>query len=261
MPTCARGRKRASLAAVKRAFVLLASAIAVAAGRVSAEDQAAPPYREELVTTAQAASGETVPYILDSRSASPKYVVILFPGGSGEVDPRMMNGKLVYRAKNNFLLRSRPFLVDDDFAAVATNATSSPQRVQALVDDLNRRFPRAAIYLMGTSRGTLDTLALADYLSTRIAGEIHTSSFAAVASLDATKYKNRQLLVHHQDDGCRATPAGAAQRAHERYGTALILMRGGNAEGNPCQPFGHHGYNGIEKETIDAIKQWIRQGG
>jgi hypothetical protein len=218
-------------------------------------------YREELITSAQAASGETVPYVLDWRGASPKYVVILFPGGSGEVDPRMVNGKLVYRAKNNFLLRSRPYLVDDDFAAVSTNATSSAERVQALVDDLKKRFPGAALYLMGTSRGTLDTMALADYLATRIAGEIHTSSFAAVASFDATKYKNRQLLVHHEDDGCRATPSGAAQRSHERYGTALILMRGGNAEGNPCQPFGHHGFNGIEKETIDAIKQWIRKGG
>ena len=36
---------------------------------------------------------------------------------------------------------------------------------------------------------------------------------------------------------------------------------GGTAEGDPCQAFGHHGYNGIERETIDAIKQWIRQGG
>lgn len=218
-------------------------------------------YREELVGSAQAASGVTIPYVLDWRGAPPKYVVILFTGGSGEVDPRMVNGKLVYRAKNNFLLRARPFLVDEKFAAVATNSTSSPERVQAVLDDLKRRFPEARIYLMGTSRGTLDTMALAGYLSTRIAGEIHTSSFAAVASFDATEYRNRQLLVHHEDDGCRVTPVGAAQRSHERFGTALIVMHGGAAEGDPCQPFGHHGFNGIEKETIDAIKQWIRQGG
>lgn len=218
-------------------------------------------YREELVTSARMASGETVPYILDSRGASPRYVVILFPGGTGEVDPRMVNGTLVYRAKNNFLLRSRRFLVDDEFAAVATNATQRPERVQAVLDDLKARFATARVYLVGTSRGTFDTLALADYLSGRIAGEIHTSSLAAVASFDARKYGNRQLLVHHADDGCRATPFGAAQRSHERFGTPLIVMRGGEAEGDPCQPLGHHGYNGIEKETIDAIKQWIREGG
>ena len=54
--------------------VLLASGAALAA---------AADYREELVTTAQMASGETVPYILDVRGASPRYVLILFPGGTG----------------------------------------------------------------------------------------------------------------------------------------------------------------------------------
>ena len=157
----------------------------VAAGPCRGEGDPAAPYREELVTTAQAASGETVPYVLDSRSASPKYVVILFPGGSGEVNPRWMNGRIVYRAKSNFLLRARPLLVDEQFAAVATNSTSRPDRVQPLLDDLKRRFPDARIYLMGTSRGTYDTMALADYLSGRIAGEIHSSSLAAVASFDA----------------------------------------------------------------------------
>jgi len=234
------------------AAVLLASGAALAAGA---------DYREELVTTAQMASGETVPYILDVRAASPRYVVILFPGGTGEVDPRRVNGELVYRAKGSFLMRSRRFLVDEEFAAVATDATARPERVQALLDDLQARFPRARIYLMGTSRGTFDTLALAEYLSSRIAGEIHTSSLAAVASFDARKYRNRHLLVHHADDACRATPPGAAQRSHERFGTALIVMRGGESEGDPCQAFSHHGYRGIEKETIDAIKQWIRDGG
>src|SRR5689334_4854899 len=114
----------------------------LAAVLLAASALAAPDYREELIGTAQSASGETVPYLLDSRSATPKYLVILFPGGSGEVDPRMVNGELVYRAKNNFLLRSRPFLVDEEFSAVATNSTSSPQRVQAVLDDLAKRFPR-----------------------------------------------------------------------------------------------------------------------
>jgi hypothetical protein len=239
----------------------MAAGLALLALAAQADEHAALPFREELIADARMPSGEPVPYVLDTASASPRYVVILFPGGAGQVDPRMVNGKLVYRAKNNFLLRARPFLVDQEFAAVATNSTSAAERIQALVDDLKRRFPQARIYLAGTSRGTFDTMALAEYLSDKIAGEIHTSSLAAVASFDAGKYNNRHLLVHHADDDCRVTPFAAAERSHERFGTPLIVMRGGNAEGDPCQPFGHHGYNGIERETIDAIKQWIRQGG
>ena len=216
---------------------------------------------DELVTTAIMKNGEAVPYVWNADSATPRYVLILFPGGMGIVDPHMEEGRLVYRSKDNFLLRIRPYLVDDDFATVATNATSSEEKVQALIDDLKKRFPQAKIYLMGTSRGTTDTMALADYLSDKIAGEIHTSSMQRIASFNGRKYQNRQLLVHHRDDECKNTPLNAAQSSHDRYGTELIVMEGGISVGNTCEPFAHHGYNGIEKETADAIKQWVKQGG
>jgi hypothetical protein len=216
---------------------------------------------EELVTTAPYGSGDTVAYVLNSENPSPKYVLILFPGGTGSVGAHMENGKLVYMAKGNFLLRARKFIVDNEFATVATDSTELAARVQALIDDLKARFPSARIYLVGTSRGTYDTMALAPYLSERIAGEIHTSSMRDVATFDARKYRNRQLLVHHREDGCRVTPLFAAQMSHDRYGTELIVMEGGISTGDPCEAFAHHGYNGIEKETAEAIKQWVRQGG
>ena len=214
---------------------------------------------EDLITSAHYQSGEVVPYILNYTNLTPHYVVILFPGGSGEVNPHMVDGKLVYKFKNNFLVRTRPLMVDAEFATVTTNSTQSVQRIQAILDDLSQRFPAAQIYLMSTSNGTFDSLKLAEYLSDKIAGEIHTSSLDIVSSFDARKYKNRQLLVHHAHDACRATPFGSAQVAHEQYGTELIVMDGGISVGDACHAFAYHGYNGIERETIAAIKQWIKQ--
>ena len=214
---------------------------------------------EDLITTAHYQSGEVIPYILNFTNLSPRYVVILFPGGSGSVDPHMANGKLVYKFKNNFLLRTRGLMVDEEFATVTTNSSQSSERIQAILDDLKQRFPTAQIYLMSTSNGTFDSLKLANYLSDKIAGEIHTSSLDIVRTFDAHKYKNRQLLVHHAHDACSATPFGSAEIAHEQYGTQLLVMDGGVSEGDPCRPFAHHGYNGIEHETIAAIKKWIKQ--
>jgi len=216
---------------------------------------------EDLITTAHMGDGETIPYILNYSNLSPKYVLILFPGGNGIVDPHIEDGVLVYKAKGNFLLRSRNLMVDEEFATVTTNSTHVAERIQAILDDLKRRFPQAQIYLMGTSRGTFDTMALAEYLSDKITGEIHTSSMSNIASYDAKKYPNRQLVVHHRDDSCRSTPFGAAETSHERYGNDFIAMTGGSSSGDACQAFAHHGYNGIEKETVDAIKQWVKQGG
>ncbi|MGZ3236266.1 MAG: hypothetical protein ACXU8A_02725 [Burkholderiaceae bacterium] len=214
---------------------------------------------EELITTAQYKNGDTVPYILNYRNLNPKYVIILFPGGNGNMDPHMEDGKLVYGFKGNFVIRTRKFIVDDEFATVATNSTQSPERIQAILDDLKNRFPAAKIYLMATSKGTHDTMALAGYLSDKIAGEIHTSSMPTISSFNAKQYKNRQLVVHHRNDNCFATGYSNAEASHNKYGNELITMDGGISVGDLCEPFAHHGYNGIEKETIDAIKNWVKQ--
>jgi len=216
---------------------------------------------EDLITTAQDKNGKVIPYILNYQNLSPRYAIILFPGGYGNVDPHMEGGKLVYKSETNFLLRSRKFIVDDEFVTVATNSSDVAERIQAIIDDLKRRFPNVRIYLMGTSYGTISTIALAGYLSDKIAGEIHTSSVPSIASLDAKKYMNRHLVVHHQFDSCGVTPLHTARASHEKYGTDLIIMTGGKDEGDPCKPFSHHGYYGIESETINAIKKWIKQGG
>ena len=172
----------------------------------------------------------------------------------------MQGGTLVYGFQGNFLLRARPYLVDEEFATVTTNTTQSPERIQALLEDLNSRFAGTRIYLLGTSSGTEATMALAPYLSQRIAGVIHTASLGDSYRFDARKYRNRQLLVHHKDDGCRFTPYFAAKASHDRFGTDLITMQGGTSIGDPCEAFSHHGFHGIERETAAAIKKWIKDG-
>ncbi len=216
---------------------------------------------EELVTTARLPNGDAVPYVLDSVSPDPKYVVILFPGGSGQLNPRMEDGKLLYGFRGNFLIRARPHFVDKDFVTVSTNASDSEERIVALLDDIRRRFPAAKVYLAGTSNGTGPTMRLAGFLQDKAAGVIHTSSRAQIYSFDGKAYRNRQLVVHHINDWCRVTPYSGALRSHEKFGTELITMEGGVSVGDACEAFAHHGYNGIEKETVDAIKQWIRKGG
>ena len=216
---------------------------------------------EQVLTSAVTASGDQVPYLLNRADAgTPRYVLILFPGGSGIVNPRYEDGVLRYQMADNFLLRARKFIVDSEFATVAMDSTHSEGRIQAVIDDVRRRMAGSRIYLVGTSTGTADTMRLAGYLSDKIDGEIHVSALSSIASFDGPSYRNRQLLVHHRNDGCRLTPFEAAETSHSRYGTELIVMDGGASFGNPCKAFGHHGFNGIERETVDAIKHWVKEG-
>ena len=214
---------------------------------------------EELILTAHNNDGEIYPYILNFENRTPSYLIILFPGGDGNLDPKIIDGKLAYKLKGNFVIKTRNMIVDHDFATVATNSSQSVERIQAIIDDIYSRFPSVKIYLMSTSNGTFDSLFLSAYLSDKIAGVIHTSYLKKISTLDAKLYKNRQLIVHHEKDGCSFTPFVSAEYAHEKYGTDLIVMEGGISVGDPCEPLAHHGYNGIRKETIEAIKNWIKQ--
>ncbi|MGZ3341073.1 MAG: hypothetical protein ACXU9B_14920 [Reyranella sp.] len=223
--------------------------LACAAGPALASD--------ELVTSARTTGGETIPYILTSKPGTPAYAVILMPGGPGRVAPRMVGGKLVFSGGSNFLIRSRELFADGRFVAASTDATSTPDRMLAIVRDLQARYGGIAIYIVGTSRSTEATMALARPLDGWPAGFVHTSSMNAIADFDPRGLRSRHLIVLHSQDACRLTSPSSGAASHRKYGTELIEMSGGISTGNDCEAQAHHGYNGIEPATVDRIKAWI----
>ena len=213
--------------------------------------------RDELVTTARAASGEAIPYILTSKPGTPAYAVILMPGGQGRVNPRMEGGKLVFAGGGNFLIRSRELFADGRFVAVSTDASSTPDRMLTIMRDLQTRYGKSPIYLIGTSRSIEVTMALARPLDGIAAGFVHTSSMNGIAGFDPRGLKSRHLIVLHTMDACRVTSPSSGVASHRKYGTELIEMSGGTSTGDDCEAYAHHGYNGIEQRTVDKIKGWI----
>ena len=169
----------------------------------------------------------------------------------------MEAGQLKFLSSGNFLIRSRELFADEDFAAASIDATSSAERMLAIVDDLRSRFAQAQIYIIGTSRSTDATMRLAGPLDGKVAGFIHTSSMNGIASFDTRNFKSRHLLVFHKNDSCRVTHPTSAEYSHEKYGTPLIVMEGGKSVGDPCEAAAYHGYNGIERETVSRIEAWI----
>ncbi len=214
----------------------------------------------ESVVTVTADDGTRLSYLLTVQSAAPRYVILGFPGGSGLFNARVEDGEIRFAFGGNFVVRTRNLVVDDEFAMALTDATSVVERMAPIVADLHRRFPAARIYLISTSNGTIDSANLSLTLG-GIGGAIHTSSMARLAAVSFDKSTVRQLFVHHLNDGCRATSYGAAKYVTDKYHIKLITMTGGHGTGDPCEPFGYHGYADIEPETIAAIKQWVREDG
>ena len=216
--------------------------------------------RDELVTSARTPGGETIPYVLTTKAGAPAYAVILMPGGSGVMNPRMVDGKLVFGFGGNFLIRSRELFADGRFVAASTDATSTPARILAIAQDLERRFGKVAVYVIGTSRSTDATMALSAPLDGQVAGFVHTSSMNGIASFDPRKFRSRHLVVYHRMDACRVTRPSASAASRSSYGTETIEMEGGTSSGDDCEARAYHGYNGIEAATVDRIKAWIAAG-
>jgi hypothetical protein len=78
----------------------------------------------------------------------------------------------------------------------------------------------------------------------------------ALIGFDWSRLKVPLLLVHHREDGCRATPYREAAALPGRF--PLVSVSGGEPpESGPCDPLAPHGYFGREAKTVDAMAAWM----
>lgn len=205
--------------------------------------------------------GEKFNYVLTTRTpAAIKYGVILMPGGNGRMNPHMEGANLAFSGGGNFLIRSREKFAGPQFVAASTDATTTAGRILAIAQDLEKRYGKIAIYVVGTSRSTESTMSLAKSLDGQVAGFVHSSSMNGISSFDPRGLKSRNLIVLHRMDACRVTSPSAGASSHSKYGTELIEMEGGKSTGDDCEAYAHHGYYGIEAETVAKIEDWILAG-
>ena len=138
--------------------------------------------------------------------------------------------------------------------------------IRAVRAELERRYPGLPVFIVGTSRSTLSAAHVARSLPGELKGAVLTSSLfysgsgqrarQVLAAYRWDEIKMPLLFVHHQDDGCGATPYREAARLAARY--PLITVRGGKPpESAPCEPLSNHGYFGKEPETVDALTAWM----
>ena len=214
-------------------------------------------------------------------AAKPRAAAVLFSGGAGDLG--FADDGAVVRQKGNFLVRTRELFVARGIAVALVSPPSDRRDLRGFrqtrehVEDMRsviawlRRETGAPVWLIGTSRGTQS----AAYVATQLApaqggadGLVLTSSVLegrfndrAVPEMALERIAVPVLVVHHRQDGCRVTAyadvpklMGALKSAPRKE---LITIEGGVSEGDPCEAFAHHGYNGVERETVDRIAAWI----
>ena len=236
---------------------------------------------QELVTL-PTRDGVTQSYLLEAPSHPPHAAAVLFPGGGGNILLRQEEDRISF-SSNNFLVRSRREFVRRGIAIAVLDAPSDRQSgmnddfrsdsrhrddVRAVVADFDRRFPATAVFLIGTSRGTVSAAYLGRALGSAVAGVVLSASVFlpsgkralygghGLAGFDFSSIKPPLLLVHHRDDGCSVTPYHAAQRLAGSF--PLVSVSGGKpAVSPPCDALSEHGFLGREADTVEAIVNWM----
>jgi hypothetical protein len=243
---------------------------------------AALPSKAQEIITLQTRPGVTLSFFVANMGGrKPEAVALLLAGGGGNINLRREQGQVRFQ-QGNFLPRSRrefirngvlPVILDnpsdqqagegmsDGFRAGPAHATD----MRAVAAEMKKRHPGLPVFVVGTSRSTVSAAYLGTALEAELAGAVLTSSLffsdtrrrqSALAGFNWSKVKMPLLLVHHEDDGCGATPFFEAERLARRF--PLVRVSGGKpAQSGPCEPLSQHGFFGKEPETVDAIAAWM----
>jgi pimeloyl-ACP methyl ester carboxylesterase len=259
---------------MKRRAVLLCAVLCVAAGLARADDVMDLPTRSGVTER-----------VLVLAPSEPFAVVVLLPGGGGSIG---LGPNARPERGGNFLVRTRRQFVDRGLAAVVVDVPSdradlngsfreSPEHAQdlgAIVRWARGRFGKP-VWLVGTSRGTQSAAAAALQLKDAALpdGLVLTSTILSrggarspVTALPVTEMALEQLrmpvlVVHHAQDPCGVCEPARLPQLMARLPpgrSELLTFSGGASTGAPCEPFSHHGYNGIEDRVVADIAAWIR---
>lgn len=212
-----------------------------------------------------------------------KHGIALFPGYPGIMRLREEDGKPRFDLGGNFLIRSRRHWLDaetlvltvdapsDQWASFSQRFRETPrygEDVKALLQEAGKRFGISEWTLVGTSEGSISAFhaarmnpALAPRVILTASVFIAGRNGPGLSAISTEDMPARLLWVHHESDPCGYTPYRSAREFAERTRSPLLTVRGGGPErGAPCMPFSAHGFVGIERETVQAMRAWIRTG-
>jgi pimeloyl-ACP methyl ester carboxylesterase len=229
--------------------------------------------------------GVTVRVALVAPAGAPSATLLMFPGGLGNNHFRESDGKVVLGG--NFLVRTARHFADRGLLVAVIDTPSDQPRgmddafrmgkahvedVTKVLEMLEARAP-APVYLAGTSRGTLSAAYLAASIKDpSVKGLVLTTSLgdsgrghnriATVYDAPLKRITMPVLVVHHQQDGCWASPFGAATGLPAALsGSAkvdFVAVSGGDPpRSEPCEPFAAHGFVGRELLVVGVIADWI----
>lgn len=212
-----------------------------------------------------------------------RYGIALFPGHPGILRLELEESRPRYDMRGNFLVRSRRHWLADDTVVLVLDAPSDQWAtftqgfratarygtdVAALVRQASEKYGVSDWTFVGTSEGSVSAFHAARMNPQLARRVILTSSLwsatrngSGLSDADWSALKAPLLIVHHENDPCEYTSYRDAQRYAAKAASPLVTVRGGGpGKGGACQAFTAHGFVGVERAVVRAMRSWVRTG-
>lgn len=202
----------------------------------------------------------------------PKALVLLYPGGGGQLnlrdDGQTKNRHTFVRSIDQWaqyhidaVLVDTPYDLGNLKRGSFRGRQDHLQRVEEVISFYKAR-TKLPIWIFGHSMGTStasnyvsESPQMAKLLSGIIvAGTVRTAELSDKVTLPV-------LAIHHRDDACGGSPISASRNLIEGRPEGLVsrfdIIEGGVSEGNICESFAYHGFNQTEGELIKRAAEFI----
>ena len=258
--------------------LLMVAAVAAVGGTPHAAEQLS----FEKVDAIKTPRGARVPYLVVQPKQMPHGILVMFVGGTGDLELRDHSP---FTQSRNFLARTRRHFADRGYVVVLPDVPSDrvtnglvgwrasaahSADISALVARLRKRW-RKPVWLVGTSHGTISAAAAAGARVSGVSGVVlaapvtRPSKRRPSTMFDAPVERIRvpTLVVQHKRDECHVTPPGDVGLVMARLRSApkkraLTLDGGLPAQSRACGSRSAHGFYGIELDVVSAIVAWLR---
>lgn len=224
--------------------------------------------------------------VLLTETAKPVGSVILIAGGHGNL-ALSANGKIGWGAGNQ-LVRTRALYAKAGYLTATPDIAPDLKKGSGVVPryrwsdehaadigELVKRLRRVAapVYLIGTSRGAISVANAAVKLSGEEAPDAIVLTAGMLLHIDPKqpsaersvghleRIKQPVLMIYHQQDQCKYTPASSAGAFAKLLTSAkkvdIRLLSGGSAAGDPCEANHYHGFRGLDAEVVRVTTDWL----
>jgi pimeloyl-ACP methyl ester carboxylesterase len=239
---------------------------------------------DELITLKTRAGVTQSMQLWEPHGRSPKAVILLIPGGDGNIGLKLEAGKAVAEGPHLFSQHRELFEQAGLAVAVLDAPSDQPEMTQefrtssphmsdmgALLGELERRFPRTPIALVAHSRGTISAGYTAQRFGTQVKAMVLLSGLyratapdpqlpsygPGLSKIDLHALRMPVLLIHHRADACPLAPMAGALASAGNLPVIAVEDLGQNEAKFPCGPGTKHWFFGQEIPVQQALIRWL----